>query len=102
MTPLFKLFSFVCPSLGLAFAAVEGVGVEKVAGYGILTAILWWFMQTVDRRLGRIEHNLNGMRRTILIDILARSNDGTVKRLCHEELRKVDPNLASEFDPGEG
>jgi len=82
------------------FVAVLGQadGLEKVAGYGLLTGILAWFMRSADQRLRAIEHNLNGMRRTILIDVLARSSDSAVRRAVREELRRVDPDLADEIE----
>lgn len=98
MSPLLKIYWIGTPVLGTIFAAIEDAGIEKIAGYGILTVILGWFMQVADKRLSGIEHALNGMRRTVLIDILARTSDSAVQRACKEELRKVDPNLASEFE----
>lgn len=97
MSPILKVALVFSPALAAILAAVEDGGLERFGAYAILTGVLGWFMKVADSRLRGIEHGLNGMRRMMLIEILARSNDATVKRLCNEELRKVDPGLADEM-----
>ena len=72
---------------------------ETVAKYGLLGCVLAWFMVRADKRLGGIEHGMNGLRRTMLIEIFSRPNTSERARLeCKKEMRKVAPDLADEMD----
>lgn len=76
-------------------AMVEGADPESIARYGILGAVLAWFMFRADKRLGGIEHKMTGLNRTLLIEILSRpGTSGIAKRAVREELRRVAPDLA--------
>lgn len=100
MSPILKITMVFSPAFAAILAAIDDGGVERIGAYALLTAVLGWFMKVADSRLRGIEHGLNGVRRTMLIDILDRSNSETVKRLAGEELRKFDPDLAEEMRLG--
>ncbi len=71
---------------------------ETFARYGLLGAVLAWFMVRADKRLGGIEHKMAGLNRTMLIEILSRpSTTERAKQACRDELRRVAPDLLAEF-----
>jgi hypothetical protein len=83
--------------LPLFTALVEGLDPDSVARYGLLGAVLGWFMLRADKRLAGIEHKMGGLQRTMLLEILSRPTTSVrARQLCQEELRKVAPELAED------
>ena len=77
---------------------IAQVEAESLARYGILGCVLAWFMFRADKRLGGIEHKMAGLNRTMLIEILSRpTTSEKAKQMCRDELKKVAPDLAAEF-----
>lgn len=71
---------------------------EPFMRYGLLGAVLSWFMFKMDGRLERIEkaivsntHSVTGFKRTMLIEIISRETISlTAKQMAKEELEKSD------------
>lgn len=57
--------------------------------YGLAGVVIFFLMQKVDTRLGRIEHKLTGLNRTLLIELLSRESlSFQAKKMAEAELEK--------------
>ena len=89
---------YLVASVPFLTAILAQAEVQAVAQYGVLGAVLAWFMLRSEKLLTRIEHKIVGMNKTMLIWLLeAPATSQTAKRMCREELRKLDPHLADEI-----
>lgn len=85
----------------VAQLAAKSDNLEPFAQYGLLGLILAWFMMKADKRLGGIEAKMVGLNRTMLIEVLSRpTTTERGKKMCREELRKIDPALVDEIEEG--
>ena len=58
--------------------------------YGLAGCIIFYLMHFIDKRLGRIEHRLSGLQRTMLIELLSRDSISIqAKAMAREELSKI-------------
>lgn len=91
------VLSTVIGFVPFAAALLDKVEPDSLARYGLLGVVLWWFMLKADKRLAGIEHKMEGLNRTMLIEILSRSGTSLAARqMAVKELRKIDPALADE------
>ena len=99
MNPLTRAYTIVVTSSPALAQLVTSADGETVAKYGLLGAVLAWFMIRAEKRLGAIEHGLSGVRRTILIDVLSRPGiSAQTRRMGMAELKKAAPDLLEELD----
>ena len=89
-TPVISLIAL----LPAASAFMEGLDPDTVARYGLLGLVLGWFMLKADKRLSGIESKMEGIQRTMLLDILSRpATSDRAKLECERELRRIAPEL---------
>lgn len=85
-------------SIPLALVLLAQAEVQSIAQYGVLGAVLAWFMVRSEKLLERIEHKIVGMNKTMLIWLLeSQTTSPRAKTACKEELRKLDPHMADEI-----
>lgn len=83
------------PTIAAVLAQAE---VQSIAQYGVLGAVLAWFMARSEKMLASIEHRIVGMNKTMLIWLLESQNTSPrAKQACRAELRKLDPSAADEI-----
>lgn len=84
------------PTIAALLAQAE---VQSIAQYGVLGAVLAWFMLRAEKLLAGIEHKMIGMNKTMLIWLLESQNTTPkAKQACRAELRKLDPDMADEIE----
>jgi len=100
---MYHVGSILASFIPVVIATLEGADPESIAKYGVLGAVLAWFMFRADKRLGGIEHKMVGLNRTMLIEIMSRPGTSpAAQKLCREELRKVAPELSASIDDEQG
>lgn len=100
-----QVLNALLPLVPFAAEVLTNAGAESLAKYGLLGAVLAWFMvrneKSQDRvvvHLEKLEHKMSGLSRTMLIEILSREGlSERAKRACHTELQRVAPDLADEM-----
>lgn len=96
---------YVIAALPALTAILAQAEVQSVSMYGVLGAVLAWFMVKAEKmmnksadRMERIEHKIVGMNKTMLIWLLENQNTSPKAKLaCRQELRKLDPDIADEI-----
>jgi len=89
---------YLVASMPFLAAVLAQAEVQSVAQYGVLGAVLGWFMLRAEKLLQSIEHKIVGMNKTMLIWLLeSQSTSPRAKQACREELRKLDPGMADEI-----
>lgn len=90
--------TYALAAIPTILAIIAQAEVQTVAQYGVLGGVLAWFMIRAEKLLTRIEHKIVGMNKTMLIWLLeAPTTSVLAKRMCKEELRKLDPEMANEM-----
>lgn len=102
MTHLFAFFVTAAPILA---SVAEGVDFDRLTVNGLLGLVLSWFMLRAEKHLAAIKHQMAGLNRTMLIEVISRPGTSDRARLeARRELRKEAPDLARELgldEPGE-
>ena len=94
MQPFFASILAFAPLLS---AMTDGLDTDALSRYGLIGAVLLWFMTRVDKRLVGIESGVNGLKRAMMLDVLSRpTTSQRARTVCREELRQTDPELADE------
>lgn len=101
MTNLFAFVAGVAPFLA---SIAEGVDLDRLTVNSLLGLVLSWFMLRAEKHLSGIKHQMAGLNRTMLIEILSRPGTSPRARLeARRELHKEAPDLAREMgvdEPG--
>lgn len=95
MTHLFAVFVGLAPLLA---SVAEGVDFDRLTVNSLLGLVLSWFMLRAEKHLSGIKHQMAGLNRTMLIEVLSRPGiSDRARREARRELNKEAPELAREM-----